>query len=390
VSFTAFVVTFQEYAPTAAFHQGPLMSFAIAGLGTALPANRVSQEDAIGIAQVICLDARQAPLVPVLYRQTEIVHRHMVIPGAVVADVLAGTDETQSVWLPKDAHDSGPTTRERMQVYVAEAAPLALRAARQALEQSGLAAAAITHLVTVSCTGFSAPGVDFALIQGLALPTTTERTHVGFMGCHGALNGLRVARALTGADPAARVLLCAVELCSLHYHYGWDPKRVVANALFADGAAALVGVPADHAPAEAWQVAATGAKLFPDSAYAMTWDIGDHGFDMTLSTRVPNLIEAHLRPWLEDWLGQHGLTLSAIASWAVHPGGPRVLQSVARALGIAPEAVAVSREVLQAHGNMSSPTVLFILAELRRRHAPRPCVALGFGPGLAAEVTLFR
>ena len=366
------------------------MSFAIVGLGTALPKNRFPQEQAIGVAQVLCLDQRQAPLVPVLYRQTEINSRHIVIPDVVIADVLAGTDATHSVWLPKDAHDPGPTTRERMQIYVAEAAPLALTAARQALDQSGVRPADVTHLVSVSCTGFSAPGVDVALIQGLELPTTTQRTHVGFMGCHGALNGLRVARALTTADPTARVLLCAVELCSLHYHYGWDPKRVVANALFADGAAALVGVPAEVAPADAWQVAASGAKLFPDSAYAMTWDVGDHGFDMTLSTRVPNLIEAHLRPWLEAWLMQQGVPLSAVASWAVHPGGPRVLLSTARAMGIAPEAVAVSREVLQAHGNMSSPTVLFILDELRRRNAPRPCVALGFGPGLAAEVTLFR
>src|SRR6185312_4762607 len=101
------------------------------------------------------------------------------------------------------------------------------RAARQALDQSGVAAMSLTHVVTVSCTGFHAPGVDIALIQKLGLPPGVERTHVGFMGCHGALNGLRVARAYAGAEPGARVLLCAVELCSLHYHYGWNPKRMV-------------------------------------------------------------------------------------------------------------------------------------------------------------------
>jgi predicted naringenin-chalcone synthase len=214
-----------------------------------------------------------------------------------------------------------------------------------------------------------------------------QRVHVGFMGCHGALNGLRVAQALTGADPTARVLLCAVELCSLHFHYGWDPKKVVANALFADGAAAVVGAAAG--PADAWRVAATGSCLIPDSEYAMTWNIGDHGFEMTLSTRVPSLISAHLRPWLEAWLAQCGIALEHVASWAIHPGGPRILSAVERPLGLTEEATVVSREILAAYGNMSSPTVLFILGRLQTRHAPRPCVALGFGPGLIAEAVLF-
>jgi len=366
------------------------MSFAILGLGTALPAFNIDQEQSISIARVLCLDPRQAPLVPVLYRQTEIVKRHIALTEAIVSDVVNGTRHTESVWLPRHtADDCGPTTSQRMQQYVTEAGPLALAACRQALDESGLKPTDITHVVTVSCTGFSAPGVDIRLIKELQLPATVERTHVGFMGCHGALNGLRVARAISEADPNACVLLCAVELCSLHYHYGWNPKRIVANALFADGAAALVGTAAARAPSNSWQVAGNGACIFPDSEYAMTWDIGDNGFDMTLSTRVPNLIEANLRPWLESWLSSRRLRLRDIASWAIHPGGPRVLLSVAKALGVDPEEMTVSREVLQAHGNMSSPTVLFILNRLRQANAPRPCVAMGFGPGLAAEAALF-
>jgi predicted naringenin-chalcone synthase len=367
------------------------MSLAIAGLGTALPEFRIDQDQAVRVAQVLCLDRRQAPLVPVLYRQTDIDGRHMVLSEAIVEDVVNGTRHTESVFLPRGCADErGPTTRERMQVYVEQAAPLAVAASRRALRNSRLAPDEITHLVTVSCTGFSAPGVDIGLIKELRLRPTVQRTHVGFMGCHGALNGLRVANALCSADRTARILLCAVELCSIHYHYGWDPKRIVANALFADGAAALVGVCPEVAPAGTWQVSATGSKLFPDSEYAMTWDIGDHGFDMTLSTRVPNLIEAHLRPWLEKWLWEQGLRVSDVRSWAVHPGGPRVLSSVGRALGLEESSFKVSREVLQAHGNMSSPTVLFIIDRLRQEKAPRPCVAMGFGPGLAAEAVLFR
>src|SRR5262249_24576482 len=154
-----------------------------------------------------------------------------------------------------------------------------------ALAHSGLAARQLTHLVTVSCTGFFAAGVDRVLIHDLGLAPTVQRTHVGYMGCHGAINGLRVARAFAG-EPDARVLLCAVELCSLHYHYGWNPQKMVANALFADGAAAVVGAPAGAAPAGAWQVTAAGSCLLPDSADAMRWTVGDHGFGMTLSKRV--------------------------------------------------------------------------------------------------------
>jgi predicted naringenin-chalcone synthase len=365
------------------------MSFAILGLGTALPECVYTQEDAARVAQMLCQDPRQAPLVPVLYRQTEIVKRHLVLDRQVIRDIIEGTRLSQSPFLLKGSlDDPGPTTHERMQIYIATAFPLALSAARQALSEADLKPEEITHIVTVSCTGFSAPGVDIALIKALGLPPTTERTHVGFMGCHGALNGLRVARAVTGAEPDARVLLCAVECCSMHFHYGWDPKKVVSNALFGDGAAAVVGANG-AGRADCWRVAANGARLFPDCEYAMTWNIGNHGFDMTLSTKVPNLIEANLRPWLESWLARQGLTIADIASWAIHPGGPRILNAVAETLELQPTATAVSHEVLTQHGNMSSPTVLFILDQLRRRGAPRPCVAMGFGPGLAAEAALF-
>jgi predicted naringenin-chalcone synthase len=367
------------------------MNLAILGVGTALPPYRFDRDTAVKVAQILCLDPQKAPLMRVLYRQSGIDSRQLIHGAEVVRDVIEGTRHSQSVFLPSGRVDErGPTTNQRMHCYAEHAPALAIAASRQALDRSGLKPNELTHLITVSCTGFQAPGVDIALIEGLDLSREVERTHIGFMGCHGSLNALRVAKALTGADPSARVLVCAVELCSLHFHYGSEQAGLVANALFADGGAALVCAPSERAPAGAWQVAASGARLFPDSADAMTWNIGDHGFEMTLSARVPNLIETHLRPWLEDWLRRHDLALRDVGSWAVHPGGPRVLKSVATALGLPEEAVTTSREVLQEHGNMSSPTVLFILDRLMKRQAARPCVALGFGPGLAAEVALLR
>jgi predicted naringenin-chalcone synthase len=366
------------------------MSFSILGMGTAVPPSTIDQAEGLQIAQIFCqCSQEQATWLPQMFQHSGIRQRHIIMDRGVVHDVLEGTRHSQSAWLlTGEPEDLGPTTRERMEQYRRFAGPLAVEAARQALDRSGLGPRDISHLITVSCTGFFAPGLDYQLITELDLHPGTLRAQIGFMGCHGALNGLRVARAFTGEDPGARVLVCATELCSLHYHYRWDPQKVIANALFADGAGALVG--ADRESGGAWQLAASGSWLFPRSADAMTWTIGDHGFEMTLSKKVPDLIARHLRAWLAPWLEQQGLKPDEVASWAVHPGGPKILSAVEEALNLAPQQTASARAVFADYGNMSSPTILFILDHLRTHHAPRPCLALGFGPGLTAEAALFR
>ena len=248
----------------------------------------------------------------------------------------------------------------------------------------------IRDSVTVSCTGFSAPGFDLALANELGMSPDVHRTHVGFMGCHGALNGLRVANAFAGSDPDACVLVCSVELCSLHYHYGWDPQKIVANALFSDGAAAVVGVPAGAQRAKHWELVTNGSHVIHAAADAMTWHVGDHGFVMTLSKKIPEVIQQKLRGWMDRWLAKHNLTIGQVKNWAVHPGGPKILDGVIAALGIPPEACWASRDVLAEHGNMSSATVLFILDRMRKKGATGPCVALGFGPGLNIEAALLQ
>jgi predicted naringenin-chalcone synthase len=350
------------------------MSFAILGMGTAVPPHRYSQEELITILQPLCCDTEaEAAGLAKLFRHTRIAHRHL----AYAPVVLAREDRR---------HDDDTATR--MRLYEREALPLAQLAAERALAESAIRPGEITHLVTVSCTGFAAPGFDVGLIQRIGLPPTVERTHVGFMGCHGALNALRVARAYTEADPAARVLVCAVELCSLHFRFESDVKRQIGNALFADGAAAVVGKASTSTPSP--RVVANGACLLPECADAMSWTVGNHGFTMELSARVPELIGIHLRPWMEAWLRRHELRIDQVGAWAIHPGGPRILAAVERSLGVAEGTAKTSRDVLTNFGNMSSPTVLFILDRLRREAAPRPWVALGFGPGLAAEAALVR
>jgi predicted naringenin-chalcone synthase len=371
----------------------------VLGLGTARPANVMTQDEATFLAQEICArNEDERRLVKVLYRKAGVKERSTVVPHetalryltpqvAAVGANAAGFAGDELAEAEPPLH-YGPTTQERMEFYRTHAPGLALEAAGAALDDAALAPDAITHVVVVTCTGFYSPGIDAALIEQLGLPRTTERIQVGFMGCHGAINGLRAATALVAADPGRRVLLCCVELCSLHYCFQWDPLRAVGNAVFADGAAAMVlGPPGDREAR--LRPAACGSYLIPDSADAMTWTIGDHGFEMILSPRVPDLIGEHLRPFMESWLAKHGLAIDKVGGWAVHPGGPRVLSAVEDALGLDRTATAVSREVLATCGNMSSPTVLFILDRMRRLDMPRPYVALGFGPGLAAEAALF-
>ncbi|MEE2669644.1 MAG: type III polyketide synthase [Gemmatimonadota bacterium] len=361
------------------------MNIQLSGLGTAVPPRILKQTDAAELSGNFCAaDSRQARALRMLYGRSGVETRN-----TVVLESDQGTLKERVPFYPaaNGPKDRGPTTGERMAWYETEAPPLAEAAARQALENASTPVDAITHLVTVSCTGFFSPGLDAVLINELGLPRTVHRTHVGFMGCHGALNGLRVAGS-QAEEAEARILLCAVELCSLHFAYGWDPEMMVANTLFADGAAAVVGVPARNSENPTWSVRAQGAFLMPLSGDAMSWRIGDHGFRMTLSAAVPELIRTNLGGWLRDWLKGQGFGLNDIGSWAVHPGGPRILEAVADALSLEAKVLDVSRTVLRHHGNMSSPTVLFILDKLKKTGATLPCVALAFGPGLVVEAML--
>ena len=361
------------------------MSLSVAGIGTAVPEFEIEQADAAEQASQLCYEnAEQRRQVKMLYRRTGVKTRRSV----VLESATNGSPAQQTFYANSSQMTHGPTTADRMLAYERHAGPLAVEAASRALTNANVSPLDITHLVTVSCSGFSAPGFDMAILDKLGLSAAIARTHVGFMGCHGALNGLRVAKAFAEMDSGACVMLCAVELCSLHHQYGWQPDQIVANALFADGAAALVARKA--APTDSsWQLLDQVSAVVPGSRELMSWRVRDHGFQMTLSSELPRLIGHTLEPWLDSWLGRHGLSIAKIASWAIHPGGPRILSSCAEALGLAADQMADSQAILAKYGNMSSPTILFVLDRLQRREAPRPCVALAFGPGITIEAALF-
>ena len=374
------------------------MSLTILGIGTAVPDAVYNQDEALFVARALCSGTQeQATWLPNMYTHTGIDQRHLCLGRAVIDDLIHGTRHSQSVFLPKfSPDDAGPTTGERMTIYREQAPLLALAASAQALERAGVPAAQLTHLVSVSCSGFGAPGWDIGLVKDLDLSPRIQRTHIGFMGCHGALNGLRVARAFVDADSRAKVLLCATELCSLHYHYQWNPQKFIANAIFADGSAAAVCLPGSFPNSSlgtrppALRLTASASFLVPHTEDAMTWNVGDHGFVMTLAKRVPDIIGKNLRPFLEPWLAEHDLAIADVASWAIHPGGPKILDAAGEALGLSADLLRPAREVYAAYGNMSSPTVLFILDHLQKQGGKPPCVALGFGPGLNVEAALFH
>lgn len=357
------------------------MGLTVSAIGTAIPEQSVTREEAVEIAK-LTVPKREHGKLDRIYKGTGVEKRHSVM---LKERAGANAPAYDLFYVPDEEDDRGPRTSERMQAYMERAHPLAERAMREALLRGGLEPDEVTHLVLVSCSGFFAPGVDIRLIKSLGLPFNLERVQVGFMGCQGALNGLRVANGLAHTRPDAQILMCAVELCSVHYRYGWTLNSAVANSLFADGSAALVG----RSQGDGWKLRASGACLVPDSEDAMSWRIGDHGFEMGLATSVPRLIEANLRPWAQSWLAQHGYGFDDIATWAVHPGGPTILRNVQRALDLKDGALDVSLGVLQEMGNMSSPTILFILERLLAAGASMPCVGMAFGPGLTVEAVLF-
>ena len=355
---------------------------AIIGIGNALPLHSMTQDECFTYARPFsCETQKQSRFVENLFKKTGIDKRALVI-------INGSSDSTT-----RDFYDcgdtvngEGPSTAVRMERYSKEIVQLAQTATLAALDEADVAPNSITHLVTASCTGFSAPGFDLHLVEKLGLKRSVIRTHIGFMGCHGALNALRVAQGYCLSNPNAIVLVCAAEICSLHFQFGWHSSSLVANSLFADGAASLVLKAGATGP----RYAETGSYIVPESAEAMTWQIGDNGFVMQLANNVPEIIEAHLPAFISSFLAEQNLSIDEINGWAVHPGGPRILDSVQSCLSLNPGDLSMSRKILSECGNMSSPTLLFILQKLIALQDKLPCILLGFGPGLTIEAALIR
>ncbi len=351
-------------------------------IGTALPPNDVHRAfvDFVG---ALIKDRRDQLIFRRLEGRSAINHRWSFFTP--VKDPDGFTADAEGFYRP----GSFPGTAKRMARFAATAPGLAQQAVANLL-LSPAELKSITHLVVASCTGMVAPGIDQILVQRLGLDPGVERTHVGFMGCYAAVNNLRLAHHFVRSDPAARVLVINLELCSLHFQETGDIESLLAMLLFGDGcAAALV-----TAEAEGLALTDFRATTVADSADAITWNIGDQGFDMHLSGRVPPILQAALAgPAGADLL--RGRAAEDYGVWAVHGGGRAILDAVETGFGLGQGALNWSRDVLRECGNMSSATLMFVLKNIMAgvgSAVPRgvPGFAVAFGPGLAAESFRFE
>jgi predicted naringenin-chalcone synthase len=296
----------------------------------------------------------------------------------------SGVDSRHAVINPLVEDPSQWPTGKRMERFLAEALPLGKDALSAALGQAGVAASEVGMLVVCSCTGYVTPGLDILLARDLGLPPEARRVFIGHMGCYAALPGLGVASDYVALNGRPAVLLC-VELPSLHVQPPTaDPQQVVAHALFSDAAAALVLVPGGAGQA----VVEVASLTDTTTADHMTWHVTDLGFRMGLSAQVPDVLARYVGPLVSNLLERHELTVPAVQGWAVHPGGPRILDVVGERLSLDSAAMAASRAGLAEHGNCSSPTVLMILERLWRDGIGQPTVMMAFGPGLTLYAAL--
>jgi len=347
----------------------------ITAIGTANPGLPLSQRE---LADLVCARIQLKPaeqrLLKSIYKSSGIDYRHSILS-------------------PADA-DYFSSTAERMKKYKLHALQLCLQAIENCVSSMAeFNSQGITHLITVSCTGMYAPGLDVEIIQHLNLNSSIHRTAVNFMGCYGAFNALKIAHAICQADRQAQVLVVSVELCTLHFQDRADLDNITANAIFADGAAAVI---IQASPAAGLSICLQDfyCDLLPQTQEQMAWRIGDLGFDIVLSSYVPDSIEYGINTFVSGLLDKHQLAVSNIDYYAIHPGGLKILKACEKALNISAEDNVFSYRILRNYGNMSSATVLFILKEiwgsLNQDDHDKKILSCAFGPGLTLESMLLK
>lgn len=355
---------------------GDLTTAYINRIATAVPPHDIHTAF-VRFARTLLDDPRARAVFDRMAGKAQIAHRYAVLAPSLDPEGLSV--DAGRVY----ARGRFPTTAERMQLFEQHAPKLAVETVAKL--DLGEQRRRITHVIVTSCTGMYAPGLDLDLVERCGLAPSVERTMVGFMGCYAAINALKLANHVVRSTPEARVLVVNLELCSLHLQQTHELDRMLSFLVFGDGCAASL-VSADP---RGLAIGRFRAALVPDTRQLITWKVRDQGFEMFLSGRVPGAIAEGLGHIAGNVF--EGESPSAMDLWAVHPGGRSVLDAVEHGLGLAPEALAVSRGVLERFGNMSSATVMFVLESILGTAKPgeRGC-AMSFGPGLTAETMFFE
>ena len=316
-----------------------------------------------------------------LYKDSAIYKRHTVITDY-------DKDPSEYQFYPKNpAMLPEPDSEARNEVFIREANRLSEAAATKLLDElPGVDKKRITHLITVSCTGFSAPGFDLHITKALNLRPDINRYHLGFMGCYAAFPAMKLARDICLAHPEAKVLVVNTELCTLHFQQKFDLEIMVANSLFADGvSAALISADIEDSHGHKIVLRDFYSRYLANSEDKMAWSLGQHGFNMRLSVYIPGLLNENIMTVMADLFKQANIQQADIDIWAIHPGGKAILEKLGKTLNLSPDDLAISYQVLRDYGNMSSTTIMFVLAKILESERYGKIFSAAFGPGLTLE-----
>lgn len=368
-----------------------LLQLTLMGIGTAVPRYRLDQRDVwFRLEEALKDDSHLSRWGKRIFASSGVDKRY-----TCESDLLKPAGECR--YIQASTGKAIPTTEERMSVYRTESVPLAAEAAKRALLDSRLRPVDITHLLVASCTGMFLPGLDAELARVLDLRADAERLPLTFLGCAAGMTGIREAGRIVRANPAAKVLVVAVELCTLHIQPSLTKEDLYTTSFFGDGASACVVGMTEERRGGTFTLGRARAVPLPDSADKMIWTVGDRGFQLVLSPQIPRLIGEYVPAALRSFWREEGApnTDSRPDLWAIHPGGKGIIDALQDAFELDAEQTAASRTVLRDYGNMSSATILFVLDELRRRQRDRANeggtegIAVAFGPGVMAEFSRF-
>ncbi|MDZ4715587.1 MAG: type III polyketide synthase [Cytophagales bacterium] len=363
------------------------MSF-ITSIGTANPPHELRQ-GAIAefMTRAMQLGEDDARKLRVLFRASGIETRYSVLEDY-------GRTSHFNFFENSEGLEPFPSTRRRLELYRRHALSLSLDAATRCLGAvPTLRKDAITHLVVVSCTGMYAPGLDIDLVKALGLRSSVERTSINFMGCYAAFNALKIAAAACRLNPESKALIVCTELCSIHFQKENTEDNLLANALFGDGASAVL-VEGTRREGLNLELEDFHCELATEGEHDMTWTVGDLGFEMRLSSYVPEIIGSGIKSLTRTLLSKMDPGQADIAYYAIHPGGRKIIETIESELGLSKDQNQYAYDVLRKYGNMSSPTVLFVLREimntLRGEDHGKRILSFAFGPGLTMESCLLR
>jgi predicted naringenin-chalcone synthase len=353
----------------------------IKSIGTAVPQFRHEQDEILRfMSRIYAFNEKERRTLKFLYHQSGISSRY---------SVLSDYSREPGDWTfypPAENLEPFPSIEQRMKVFNHYAAGLSVSAIRNCLENQ-VDLAEITHLVTVTCTGLSAPGLDLQLMELLGLPKNIFRTSVNFMGCYAAIHALKLAASLCTSDPTAKVLIVCTELCTLHFQQQATTDNITSSLLFGDGSAAVL-VTGDADKTSGFPMVGFYGEVMPRGKQDMAWELSSTGFMMTLSGFVPALIEEDFEMLVNSALARQGITREEITHWSIHPGGRKILEAIEKSLSLPKEKLDASYQVLRDYGNMSSPTILFVLKEILShldKTQKQKIFGAAFGPGLTME-----